>query len=264
MDEVTIKIENLSKINEINNHLFDPRILDGNKEPQMIWTTETVELAKKGLIQGFQLKSNPFLRNVKDVYLRKANLPFKMNEDEEFLFEQCMFDKNFFGNNFISLKDAQYGWQRITLRNYQEKLLSNYTQYKWNIVLFPRQSGKTTTTVIDIVHFLIFNIEKDCVVIAQSERVVMEILAKIKEAFASIPFFMQPGVLRWTKSGCSLDNGCRLFVGVKNCNRFFMQSELSPCKHFKKFFECSKTSRKCNDSVRKLIHFCFPLMHCFN
>ena len=214
MPESTIKIENLSKINEINNHLFDPRILDGNKEPQMIWTTETVELAKKGLIQGFQLKSNPFLRNVKDVYLRKANLPFKMNEDEEFLFEQCMFDKNFFGNNFISLKDAQYGWQRITLRNYQEKLLSSYTQYKWNIVLFPRQSGKTTTTVIDIVHFLIFNIEKDCVVIAQSERVVMEILAKIKEAFASIPFFMQPGVLRWTKSGCSLDNGCRLFVGV--------------------------------------------------
>ena len=109
MDGATIKIENLSKINEINNHLFDPRILDGNKEPQMIWTTETVELAKKGLIQGFQLKSNPFLRNVKDVYLRKANLPFKMNEDEEFLFEQCMFDKNFFGNNFISLKDAQYG-----------------------------------------------------------------------------------------------------------------------------------------------------------
>ena len=52
--------------------------------------------------------------------------------------------------------------------------------------MFPRQSGKTTTTVIDIVHFLIFNIEKDCVVIAQSERVVMEILAKIKEAFAIV------------------------------------------------------------------------------
>jgi hypothetical protein len=42
----------------------------------------------------------------------------------------------------------------------------------------------------------------------------MEILAKVKEAFASMPFFMQPGVLRWTKSGCMLDNGCRLFVGV--------------------------------------------------
>lgn len=215
MSEATINIENLSKISpSVKEHLFDPRILEGGKEPQVIWTTETVELARQGLIQGFQLKSNPYLRTVKDVHLRKANLPFKMNEDEDFLFEQAMFDKKFFGNNFISLKDAQYGWQRITLRDYQENLLENYTNFRWNIVLFPRQSGKTTTTVIDIVHNLSFNIEKDTVVIAQSERVVMEILAKVKEAFASMPFFMQPGVLRWTKSGCTLDNGCRLFVGV--------------------------------------------------
>ena len=213
MSEPTINIENKSK-SIGNNNLFDPRILDGEKEAQVVWTSETVELAKKGLVQGFQLKANPFLRTVKDVMLRKANIPFKMNDDEEFLFEQAMFDKNFFGNNFISLKDGKFGWQRIKLRNYQEKLISNYTDHRWNIVLFPRQSGKTTTTVIDIVHFLSFNIEKDCVVIAQSERVVMEILAKVKEAFASLPFFMQPGVLRWTKSGCTLDNGCRLFVGV--------------------------------------------------
>lgn len=215
MSESTINIENLSKINTgSNTHLFDPRILEGGKEPQVIWSTETVELARQGLAQGFQLKSNPYLRTVKDVHLRKANLPFQMNEDEEFLFEQAMFDKIFFGNNFISLKDAQYGWQRITMRDYQEDLLHSYTNYRWNIVLFPRQSGKTTTTVVDIVHNLTFNVEKDTVVIAQSDRVVMEILAKVKEAFASMPFFMQPGVLRWTKSGCTLDNGCRLFVGV--------------------------------------------------
>ena len=212
MSEATIQIENKSKVN--SEHLFDPRITNGEKEAQVIWTTETIALAKNGLAQGFQLKSNPFNRNVKDALLRKANIPFKMDEDEEYLFEQAMFDKNFFGNNFISLKDGALGWQRIKLRNYQEELINNYTQHRWNIVLFPRQSGKTTTTVIDIVHFLTFNIEKDCVVIAQSERVVMEILAKVKEAFASLPFFMQAGVLKWTKSGCTLDNGCRLFVGV--------------------------------------------------
>ena len=207
-----LDIENLSKIDKPA--LFDPRIMDGTREKQQIWTTETVELARKGLVEGFQLRSSPFLKTVKDVMLRKANIPFKMSEDEQFLYEQAMFDVKFFGNNFTSLKDAQHGWKRIKLRKYQEDLLDNYDNNRWNIVLFPRQSGKTTTTVVDIVHFLSFNIDKDTVVIAQSERVVMEILAKVKEAFASMPFFMQPGVLRWTKSGCMLDNGCRLFVGV--------------------------------------------------
>ena len=39
-----------------------------------------------------------------------------------------------------------------TLRDYQEDLLDSYTNNKWNILMFPRQSGKTTTTVVEIVH----------------------------------------------------------------------------------------------------------------
>jgi hypothetical protein len=80
--------------------------------------------------------------------------------------------------------------------------------------MFPRQSGKTTTTVIEIVHFCLTNIDKDCVVIAQSDKVVNEILAKIKECFAGLPFFMQPGFISFNKKGFTLDNGCRLSIGI--------------------------------------------------
>ena len=75
-----LDIENLSKIDKPA--LFDPRIMDGTREKQQIWTTETVELARKGLVEGFQLRSSPFLKTVKDVMLRKANIPFKMSEDD--------------------------------------------------------------------------------------------------------------------------------------------------------------------------------------
>jgi hypothetical protein len=80
--------------------------------------------------------------------------------------------------------------------------------------MFPRQSGKTTTTVLEILHFCCFNIDKDCVVIAQSDKVVNEILGKIKEAFAGLPFFMQPGFVKFTRNGFVLDNGCRLSIGI--------------------------------------------------
>lgn len=207
-------LNDTNPVSSINPTVFDPRIIDGEKTSQVIWTTETMHLARKGLEQGFQLSVNPFLKTIKDVLLKKANIPFQMSEDEKWAFERCMFDKVFFGNNFTSLKDAQHGWRRIKLRDYQEKLLDNYSKNRWNIVLFPRQSGKTTTTIIDIVHFLTFNTDKDCVVIAQSERVVNEILSKIKEVFASLPYFLQTGFLNFTKNGCRLDNGCRLVVGV--------------------------------------------------
>lgn len=206
-------IENKSKLFKENEHIYDPRIMDKKEDAAVVFNTVSVELAKQGVIDGFKLRSNPFLPTVKDVLLRRANIPFRSDEDEDYIFEKAMFDKELY-SQFISLKDAQYGWRPITLRDYQKDLLNNYTKNRWNIILFPRQSGKTTTTVIEICHFCTFNVDKDCVVIAQSERVVNEILTKIKEAFASLPYFLQPGFIKFTKNGFVLDNGCRLSIGV--------------------------------------------------
>ena len=53
-----------------------------------------------------------------------------MSDEERVIIKKCMSDKKFFGNNFISLKDADEGWQRIKLRDYQEKLIASVnTEY---------------------------------------------------------------------------------------------------------------------------------------
>lgn len=195
--------------------IFDPIKRSDDKNSQVIWTTETVVLAKNGLLQGLKLTANPFNMGIKGgVLFRKANIPFKMTPEEEEVYRMCFNDKKFFGNNLVSLKDGDKGWKRITLRDYQEKLLDSYDKNRWNIVMYPRQSGKTTTTAIEIVHYLTFNIDKDVVVIAQSDISVNEILSKIKEIFNNLPFFMQPGFISFTANGCILDNGCRLRIGV--------------------------------------------------
>lgn len=194
--------------------VFDPRIIDDTGSGKALWTTDSVELAVKGLSDGYKLRENPFLKSVKGALLRKANLPFKYTEDEIECMMLCAEDKVFFSNNFGRLKDGDKGWTNITLRPYQENLLRTYDENRWNLIMFPRQSGKTTTTVLEIVHFCCFNIDKDCVVIAQSDKVVNEILAKIKEAFAGLPFFMSPGFVSFNKKGFICDNGCRLSIGI--------------------------------------------------
>jgi hypothetical protein len=194
--------------------VFDPRVMDESSNSQVLWTSESVVLADRGIAEGYKLRENPYLKTVRGAKLRKAYLPFKYTDDELLVLGECMQDKIFFANNFGKLKDANKGWVNITLRDYQETLIDIYSNNRWNLILFPRQSGKTTTTIIEICHFLIFNTEKDVVVIAQSNKVVNETLAKIKEFFAGLPFFLQPGFISFNSKGLILENGCRLSIGV--------------------------------------------------
>lgn len=194
--------------------IYDPRIIELDNSNIALWNSESVELANKGIIDGYRLKDNPYLKTVKGVNIRKAYLPFKYTQDELEILSICGDDKEFFCDNFGKLKDGDKGWSKIELYNYQRNLLKKYTENRWNIIMFPRQSGKTTTTILEIIHFAIFNIDKDMVVIAQSEKVINEILGKIKEAFSGLPFFMQPGFISFNKTGFTLDNGCRLTIGI--------------------------------------------------
>lgn len=196
------------------NKIFDPRILDQDDGSKALWTSESVELANQGLREGYKLKDNPYLKTVRGANLRKADLPFKYTEEELEVIDICSYDRNFFCNNFGKLKDGDKGWSNITLRDYQEDFLQRVEDHRWNIIMFPRQSGKTTTMVLEICRFAATNIDKDIVVIAQSDKVVNEILSKIKEAFSALPFFLQPGFVSFNKKGFVLDNGCRLSIGI--------------------------------------------------
>lgn len=220
-DEHTLSVKDaVNKNHEIitkrhnNDVVFDPRKLDMAEEDKRLWTSESVHLAIEGLKDGYELKESPYNKNVKDANLRKGNLAFKYSEEEIEIFKICAEDKVLFGNNFVQLKDGDAGWQQITLRSYQEDLLAKYRDNKWNLLMFPRQSGKTTTTVVEIVHFCCFNYDKDIVIIAQSETVVNEILSKVKNAFEGLPYFLQPGFISFSKKGFTLDNGCRCVIGI--------------------------------------------------
>lgn len=211
------EIDNIGKtaslLKQQHSAVFDPRIIT-NDESKAVWSTQSVDLAIQGIKEGYELKESPFNSHIKKAQLRKAFLPFQYTPEEIEIFKHAMVDKIWFGNNFTHLKDGDNGWKQIKLRGYQEEILNRYTKNNRNILMIPRQSGKTTTTVVEIVHYLCFNTEKDVVVIAQSKPVVTEILSKIREVFSRLPFFLSPGFIRFTDEYIELDNGCRLKIGV--------------------------------------------------
>ena len=203
------------QIRTIRQHptFFDPRIINENEDNRRLWNTKSVDLAIQGLADGYNLIESPFNRNIKDANLRKCNLSFRYSDEEIETITLCMNDKIFYGNTFGKLKTPS-GWRNITLRDYQENLLRRYTDNRWNLIMFPRQSGKTTTTIVDIAHYMTFNYDKDMAIIAQSQKVVDEIMAKLKQFFDNMTFFLQPGFVKYTKDKIITDNNCRLTIGV--------------------------------------------------
>lgn len=193
---------------------FDPRILNKDQEMSSIWTSESVVLADDGLANNFKLTESPYLKTQKKAKLRKGGLSFQYSEAELEALDAIYADKEFFADNFVQLKDGDAGWTDITLYDYQRKLLKRYTDNRWNIVMFPRQMGKTTTTIIELMHYCITNRDKNIAVISATDNTVTEVMSKLREAFSRLPFFMQPGFISFTDDGFMLDNGCILKIGI--------------------------------------------------
>lgn len=139
---------------------------------------------------------------------------------EEQLLEllKCQEDILYFAEKFCYIQTNDDGFILPKLREYQKKILKAYTDKKSRksrkncILMAPRQSAKTVTSSIFIVHYLIFNKEKNVGIVANKQETAIEIVDKIREIYERLPLWMQPGIVDggWNKKGLRLANGMRL------------------------------------------------------
>lgn len=71
-------------------------------------------------------------------------------------------------------------------------------------------SHNTITSSIYIVWYLLFNIDKNVLVLANKGITAEEIVDKIKTIFKNLPFFLKPGMIINNVMTMKFDNGCRL------------------------------------------------------
>lgn len=71
-------------------------------------------------------------------------------------------------------------------------------------------SHNTTTTVIYLLWYLLFNREKNALVVGNKWRTSEEILDKVKKTLVALPFFMKPGIIKNNVHDMTFDNGCRI------------------------------------------------------
>ena len=104
------------------------------------------------------------------------------------------------------------GLAYITLREYQESVLREYQANRFNIFLAPRQVGKSIMSAVFLVWFLLFNHDKNAMILANVGDTAEELMDKIKAIIKGLPFFLKPGMMVNNVMSVRFDNGCRVIA----------------------------------------------------
>jgi uncharacterized pyridoxamine 5'-phosphate oxidase family protein len=140
---------------------------------------------------------------------KAADIVYEYSEFELQEIARCAADVVYFANNYC-MAMTDYGIQKITLRPYQEDVLRSFQDNRFNVFLASRQIGKTVTSAIFITWYLLFNVDKNVIVLANKGATAAEILDKIKSVFKGLPFFLKPGIVTNNVMTMKFDNGCRV------------------------------------------------------
>ena len=187
---------------------------DGNNH---VWNSEKVNsIIEKVEVEGLDIRgmqNSPFKEN--DVLLKRANLPFEYTKEEIEELSKCKADPMYFALYFAFIRTYK-GDMSVNdaggLRDFQGQIIQNMHNNKFNILMASRQIGKTVTTAIYIVWFLLFNKEKNVLMVADNMTTTKEIMEKLRIVLDNLPFYMKPGISKINESSIRLDNDCRLVL----------------------------------------------------
>jgi hypothetical protein len=201
----------------VNTSAFNPIKMDkdGVQAKRVVWSTEALNLALKGLEDGRKLVANPFYEN--QTKLLKGDLVFQRTEEEINEWKKCATDIIYFVNKYCKLMTPE-GIKNVKLRDYQESYLKHLMKNRLSIYLACRQCGKTTTSAVFMLHYILFNVDKNALVLGNKRKTAVEILDKAKKIYQELPYFLRPGIYKWNEGEIVLDNGCRLMAEATTIN----------------------------------------------
>ena len=179
----------------------------GKAEETFSWTSEKVEQLMIALEEGYKPKATPFYEG--NPNLRKGNIVFNYTPHEIREIKKCATDIVYFANTYCTVM-TDHGLQTIELRPYQEDMLRQFQQERFNVCLASRQIGKTICSSIFIAWYSLFNYDKNSLVLSNKGATTREIIDKGKTILEHLPFFLKPGVIKWDVFNSKFDNGCRI------------------------------------------------------
>ena len=152
-----------------------------------------------------------------DIYLgnpnlKKANVSYEFSEDQILEFMKCTQDPVYFAQTYMKIVSLDEGLVQFKPYHFQEKLIDNFHNNRFNICKMPRQTGKSTTVVSYLLHYIVFNDSVNVGILANKAATARELLARLQTAYENLPKWMQQGIISWNKGSLELENGSKILA----------------------------------------------------
>ena len=142
--------------------------------------------------------------------LKKANVPVEWTKDQILEYQKCMQDPLYFCQKYIKIVSLDEGLVPFDVYPFQKEILGTIHNNRFTICKLPRQSGKTTTIISYILHYVLFNEQMRVAILANKAATARDILSRLQLAYENLPKWMQQGVMSWNKGSLDLENGSKI------------------------------------------------------
>ncbi len=144
--------------------------------------------------------------------LKRANTPIEFTQEQILEFMACREDPVYFAQKHVKIVTLDKGLMPFEPYDFQQKLIENFHGNRFNICKMPRQTGKSTTVISYLLHYLLFNDSVNIGILANKAATARELLGRLQTAYENVPKWMQQGVLAWNRGSLELENGSKILA----------------------------------------------------
>ena len=144
--------------------------------------------------------------------LKKAGVEQQFTQEQIDEFIKCRQDPVYFTKRYVQIVNVDEGLVPFDMWDFQEDLIRKFHKHRFNIAKLPRQTGKSTTVVSYLLHFILFNDNVNVGILANKASTSRDLLGRLQTAYENLPKWLQQGVLVWNKGNIELENGSKILA----------------------------------------------------
>ena len=144
--------------------------------------------------------------------LKRANVQQEWTKEQIEEFSLCMKDPIYFIKNYIKIVSLDEGLVPFDLYDFQKEMIGTFHSNRFTICKLPRQSGKSTTIISYLLHYVIFNDSVNVAILANKAATARDLLGRLQLAYEHLPKWLQQGVMAWNKGSLELENGSKILA----------------------------------------------------
>ena len=147
-----------------------------------------------------------------NINLKAAGVQTEFTKEQIEEYAKCVADPMYFIENFVKIVSLDEGLVQFEPYEYQKKMIHSMHNDRFVIAKLPRQSGKSTIVISYLLHYVLFNSQKNVAILANKLATARELLSRLKLAYEHLPKWLQQGVVEWNKGSIILENGSKILA----------------------------------------------------